>query len=66
MTRTFYFLVPLAAIGLFLAAQTIGQARPEYAPSSNAPAPAAEAAAMPDPAATAVDDLAAWPVAASR
>ena len=66
MTRRFYLLVPLAAIGLLMLAQIVGQARPGYAPSTQAPPSAAAAVAVPDPGVTALDDLAAWPAAAGR
>ncbi len=66
MTRAPYFLVPLAAIGLLLLVQIAGQARLEHARSTHAPAAAAAPVVVQDPAATAFDDLAAWPAAAGR
>jgi hypothetical protein len=64
LTRTTFFSFgAVTAIGLMLLAQN---PVPRYVASTEAPAAAPVVAAMPDPAATAVEDLASWPIAATR
>jgi hypothetical protein len=66
MTRTSPLLGALAAMALLVLAQTIDRVQP----AQGAPTAATEAdpvvVAWPDPAAIAVDELAAWPAAAGR
>lgn len=67
MTRSFYLLLgSLAAIGLVLLAQTVDTARPKYAASTPDPLTVPAAVDTPDAATSALDDLAAWPIAAGR
>ena len=67
MTRTTFFsLGVFTAIGLMVLMQNVQPVR-GYAASTEAPAAAPVVAAMPsDPTATAIEDLAAWPIAATR
>jgi hypothetical protein len=66
LTRTTFFSSgAVTAIGLMLLAQNVNPV-PRCVASTEAPAAAPVVAAMPDPAATAVEDLASWPIAATR
>ena len=65
LTRTFCSLGAITAIGLMLLARTVDPVRP-YASSTEAPDPHPVVAAVPDTAAIAIEDLAAWPIAATR
>jgi hypothetical protein len=65
LTRTTFFSFgAVTAIGLMLLAQNVNPVL-RYIASTEAPA-AQPVAAIPDAAATAVEDLASWPIAATR
>ncbi|MCW5634186.1 MAG: hypothetical protein KIT17_12695 [Rubrivivax sp.] len=67
MTRSLYFVGGLLAMALIVFAQGIELSptrQPDVATPARAAAPAAPTAS--DPAATALDDLAGWPIAAGR
>jgi hypothetical protein len=67
MARSFcVLLASLAAVSLMLLALTVEPMRPWYAASTREAAAVPAVVNMPDPAATALDDLAAWPAAAGR
>ena len=64
-TRTFCSLGAITAMALMLLARTVDPVRP-YASSTEAPDAHPVVAAVSDTAATAIEDLAAWPIAATR
>ena len=65
LTRTFCSLGAITAMALMLLARTADPVR-AYASSTEAPDAHPVMAAVPDTAATAIEDLAAWPIAATR
>ena len=67
MTRDVYFVGALIALTLILVAQSIVWApAPDAGPAARAELVAADVPAASDAAVVAIDDLAAWPIAAGR
>ena len=66
MNRALYFLGGVAVMALISLAQGVDLVRPRHASSIAATAAAPRSAPSQDPATSAADDLAAWPVATSR
>lgn len=69
MNRTHYFAGGLAALLFVVLVQSVGTTEESGADVPSPPVAANSSAAatpVPDPVAAAIDDLAAWPIAASR